>query len=148
LVHCLAQWQRASSWRFGLVCSSAGGNNEVRFCASCCSCWGPVLHSTSVETSPFWCFGLSYLRTVLFVSLRSGQQNGLALRLKSQRKRRLSVLLIFNRQAHHLFGFVSNNPFADTRETGGKGIRTPGLLIANETLYQLSYTPVSYENRH
>src|SRR5712691_302758 len=24
---------------------------------------------------------------------------------------------------------------------GGKGIRTPGLLIANETLYQLSYTP-------
>src|SRR6202043_4259305 len=30
----------------------------------------------------------------------------------------------------HAFGF------------GGKGIRTPGLLIANETLYQLSYTPV------
>src|SRR6516225_3092004 len=27
-------------------------------------------------------------------------------------------------------------------DTGGKGIRTPGLLIANETLYQLSYTPV------
>lgn len=26
-------------------------------------------------------------------------------------------------------------------KTGGKGIRTPGLLIANETLYQLSYTP-------
>src|SRR5437660_4762759 len=26
---------------------------------------------------------------------------------------------------------------------GGKGIRTPGLLIANETLYQLSYTPES-----
>jgi hypothetical protein len=26
---------------------------------------------------------------------------------------------------------------------GGKGIRTPGLLIANETLYQLSYTPIS-----
>ena len=25
---------------------------------------------------------------------------------------------------------------------GGKGIRTPGLLIANETLYQLSYTPI------
>ena len=24
---------------------------------------------------------------------------------------------------------------------GGKGIRTPNLLIANETLYQLSYTP-------
>ncbi len=29
----------------------------------------------------------------------------------------------------HAFGF------------GGKGIRTPDLLIANETLYQLSYTP-------
>jgi hypothetical protein len=27
------------------------------------------------------------------------------------------------------------------RLRGGKGIRTPGLLIANETLYQLSYTP-------
>jgi hypothetical protein len=26
-------------------------------------------------------------------------------------------------------------------DRGGKGIRTPGLLIANETLYQLSYTP-------
>ena len=25
---------------------------------------------------------------------------------------------------------------------GGKGIRTPDLLIANETLYQLSYTPI------
>ena len=25
---------------------------------------------------------------------------------------------------------------------GAEGIRTPGLLIANETLYQLSYTPV------
>ena len=32
--------------------------------------------------------------------------------------------------------------FSTTRaKTGGKGIRTPGLLIANETLYQLSYTP-------
>ena len=31
--------------------------------------------------------------------------------------------------------------------TGGKGIRTPGLLIANETLYQLSYTPVSGKRR-
>jgi hypothetical protein len=30
---------------------------------------------------------------------------------------------------------------------GGKGIRTPGLLIANETLYQLSYTPVFGERR-
>ena len=26
---------------------------------------------------------------------------------------------------------------------GGKGIRTPDLLIANETLYQLSYTPAA-----
>jgi hypothetical protein len=32
--------------------------------------------------------------------------------------------------------------FATLRaKTGGKGIRTPDLLIANETLYQLSYTP-------
>jgi hypothetical protein len=30
----------------------------------------------------------------------------------------------------------------DGRIGGGKGIRTPGLLIANETLYQLSYTPI------
>ncbi len=27
------------------------------------------------------------------------------------------------------------------RGSGGKGIRTPGLFIANEALYQLSYTP-------
>ena len=26
-------------------------------------------------------------------------------------------------------------------DSGGKGIRTPGLFIANEALYQLSYTP-------
>src|SRR6266436_2121604 len=31
---------------------------------------------------------------------------------------------------------------ATRAKTGGKGIRTPGLLIANETLYQLSYTPI------
>jgi hypothetical protein len=31
--------------------------------------------------------------------------------------------------------------FADAKFGGGKGIRTPDLLIANETLYQLSYTP-------
>jgi hypothetical protein len=30
----------------------------------------------------------------------------------------------------------------DFERLGGKGIRTPGLLIANETLYQLSYTPI------
>ena len=31
--------------------------------------------------------------------------------------------------------------FTPTRCFGGMGIRTPDLLIANETLYQLSYTP-------
>ena len=31
--------------------------------------------------------------------------------------------------------------------SGGKGIRTPGLLIANETLYQLSYTPTIEERQ-
>jgi hypothetical protein len=37
---------------------------------------------------------------------------------------------------------VVASPFAARQaKTGGKGIRTPGLLIANETLYQLSYTP-------
>ena len=30
-------------------------------------------------------------------------------------------------------------------KTGGKGIRTPDLLIANETLYQLSYTPEIFQ---
>jgi hypothetical protein len=34
------------------------------------------------------------------------------------------------------------NLIRESVKTGGKGIRTPGLLIANETLYQLSYTPV------
>src|SRR6266853_3922747 len=36
----------------------------------------------------------------------------------------------------------------DGRGGGGKGIRTPGLLIANETLYQLSYTPDRLRERH
>jgi hypothetical protein len=27
------------------------------------------------------------------------------------------------------------------KKSGAKGIRTPDLLIANETLYQLSYSP-------
>src|SRR6267143_4878576 len=31
--------------------------------------------------------------------------------------------------------------YLHTFSFGGKGIRTPDLLIANETLYQLSYTP-------
>ena len=34
-------------WRhhgaYGPVCSSGGGNSGIRFCASCCSCWEPVL---------------------------------------------------------------------------------------------------------
>ena len=34
------------------------------------------------------------------------------------------------------------------QECGGKGIRTPGLLIANETLYQLSYTPEEKRKYH
>jgi hypothetical protein len=29
---------------------------------------------------------------------------------------------------------------------GGKGSRTPDLLIANETLYQLSYTPTERQS--
>src|SRR5437588_9866910 len=33
------------------------------------------------------------------------------------------------------------NEFCCSKICGGKGIRTPDLLIANETLYQLSYTP-------
>ena len=32
-------------------------------------------------------------------------------------------------------------PLGRSEIGGGKGIRTPDLLIANETLYQLSYTP-------
>ena len=32
--------------------------------------------------------------------------------------------------------------FTSWLRRGGKGIRTPDLLIANETLYQLSYTPI------
>jgi hypothetical protein len=39
------------------------------------------------------------------------------------------------------FGVTAPKAFG----TGGKGIRTPGLLIANETLYQLSYTPEIFE---
>jgi hypothetical protein len=38
-------------------------------------------------------------------------------------------------------GYVATAPKAFG--AGGKGIRTPGLLIANETLYQLSYTPLT-----
>ena len=34
------------------------------------------------------------------------------------------------------------NVTSTLRGFGGKGIRTPDLLIANETLYQLSYTPI------
>jgi hypothetical protein len=38
--------------------------------------------------------------------------------------------------------FVDSRGNSCFHVTGGKGIRTPGLLIANETLYQLSYTPI------
>src|SRR5437588_12093874 len=41
-------------------------------------------------------------------------------------------------QAFPTANFVN---FVDREIGGGKGIRTPDLLIANETLYQLSYTP-------
>ena len=37
---------------------------------------------------------------------------------------------------------VASPSLSEEAEFGGKGIRTPGLLIANETLYQLSYTPI------
>jgi hypothetical protein len=37
---------------------------------------------------------------------------------------------------------VTSRSFRRRAKSGGKGIRTPGLLIANETLYQLSYTPI------
>ena len=33
---------------------------------------------------------------------------------------------------------------ASGEDGGGKGIRTPGLFIANEALYQLSYTPIGW----
>ena len=40
-------------------------------------------------------------------------------------------------------GWAGDRKFASPANIcGGKGIRTPGLLIANETLYQLSYTPI------
>ena len=40
------------------------------------------------------------------------------------------------------------NEFRGREICGGKGIRTPDLLIANETLYQLSYTPAMAANYH
>jgi hypothetical protein len=45
------------------------------------------------------------------------------------------------------FGATVPLSSATRAKTGGKGIRTPGLLIANETLYQLSYTPILPMNR-
>jgi hypothetical protein len=53
--------------------------------------------------------------------------------------------IVYGKQAGILdFARLGNFSFAAVprRRRGGKGIRTPGLLIANETLYQLSYTPV------
>ena len=38
-----------------------------------------------------------------------------------------------------MFRSFRGNPLDENG--GGMGIRTPDLLIANETLYQLSYTP-------
>ena len=37
---------------------------------------------------------------------------------------------------------ISKLRFGSCEICGGKGIRTPDLLIANETLYQLSYDPI------
>jgi hypothetical protein len=34
----------------------------------------------------------------------------------------------------------------ESYDGGGKGIRTPGLFIANEALYQLSYTPIDWRS--
>ena len=34
------------------------------------------------------------------------------------------------------------------RAGGAEGNRTPDLLIANETLYQLSYDPIQFKTRH
>lgn len=39
-------------------------------------------------------------------------------------------------------GLDSQHPVK--KDGGGKGIRTPGLFIANEALYQLSYTPTVF----
>jgi hypothetical protein len=53
--------------------------------------------------------------------------------------------IVYGKQAGILdFARLGNFSFAAVprRRHGGKGIRTPDLLIANETLYQLSYTPV------
>ncbi len=52
--------------------------------------------------------------------------------------------IVYGKQAGVLdFARLGNFSFAAVprRIHGGKGIRTPDLLIANETLYQLSYTP-------
>ena len=37
---------------------------------------------------------------------------------------------------------------AELERSGGMGIRTPGLVIANDALYQLSYTPVPGERHY
>ena len=40
-------------------------------------------------------------------------------------------------------GVSLDTSVACVEKSGGMGIRTPDLLIANETLYQLSYTPTN-----
>ena len=47
-------------------------------------------------------------------------------------------------------GFAANtdNWNQKTKDGGAEGSRTPDLLIANETLYQLSYDPSQYFRRY
>jgi hypothetical protein len=54
--------------------------------------------------------------------------------------------MIALRRTTEVCGGLASHPIADlrcltVRDGRGKGIRTPDLVIANETLYQLSYTP-------
>src|SRR6266567_1850395 len=59
--------------------------------------------------------------------------------------------IVYGKQAGVLdFARLGNFSFAAVprRIHGGKGIRTPDLLIANETLYQLSYTPILLTKSH
>ena len=37
------------------------------------------------------------------------------------------------------------DPTRDGQNGGAEGSRTPDLLIANETLYQLSYDPIQFK---
>jgi hypothetical protein len=44
----------------------------------------------------------------------------------------------------NLLGVRLSQPFRCFQNGGAEGIRTPDLLIANETLYQLSYDPIQF----